>query len=528
MSNIKEILENRDLYRVFGRVNNPLEIDIFLKKFPFSEVLEYYQSQNKVVDYRYFVCLMESNFNEVIKIEKDNKDFMINFIKASENFYSLFAYVNLESFYIIMKYIEDDNELYKDFNLCIGSIASDLIFDYISNSNNDIINAKLLNDNKIAYELFMNNDSRAYRYLSEGLVELKLVKLPEMILNSDFIFEKLKNVDFEDMKKNIDELCKINKSTILYEKLRKYEEELIESYNPSTGLLNYYENEHEKFDPILLTYTSNYEKNSERIFNEMLIDILFNDNYHNVVLNIKEIFRYIKNVDDSIINHELLDLYNKVTSLGELSYEEKMNIYNKYKDKNLNTLFYKDLRKYRDYMLKNMVDQIKLPNTKIKYQNTDIYLLNGEDFNLIIRALPRKFDPSFKINRECFSIINQTNISHFEGDYVYGYKNIDPNLIATVNEDDAYSSDDTSTHYVNRLMTTDELCEYNYINEIQIINRDSKTIKPDYIIAFDSISEVVLNEAKRLEIPIIVINTKVYTTGIKPSTKFDSDRERYM
>ena len=72
-------------------------------------------------------------------------------------------------------------------------------------------------------------------------------------------------------------------------------------------------------------------------------------------------------------------------------------------------------------------------------------------------------------------------------------------------------------------------------SEIQLANRKSKTnerkyetIKPSYMVCFDVINEDVVEEAKRLRIPIILINKKILVEENKTDIILDRNNDVYV
>jgi hypothetical protein len=115
-------------------------------------------------------------------------------------------------------------------------------------------------------------------------------------------------------------------------------------------------------------------------------------------------------------------------------------------------------------------------------------------------------------------------------DYYYGYYHIDKNKIMHVFENDSYSVDldAKNTKAINRIMTKEEITNVQGYSEIQIANEKiDKTyyaLKPDYLVVFNLISEKEIKEAKRLNIPIIKIESEKYQNKSKePSHMFDTD-----
>lgn len=165
-----------------------------------------------------------------------------------------------------------------------------------------------------------------------------------------------------------------------------------------------------------------------------------------------------------------------------------------------------------------------------KKLKTDVYYLNGEEFNMIVRGLSNEYLPLKYNNSECFSLIGTDNIETVNSDYLYGYYNLDIKNILHVFENDAFSADmdnGDSTKRINRIMTPETINSYSGYSEIQIKTGDT-TLLPDYVVAFDEITKLQIKEANRLGIPIVLINTKVYNKNASKESHFLDDSFKYV
>ena len=124
--------------------------------------------------------------------------------------------------------------------------------------------------------------------------------------------------------------------------------------------------------------------------------------------------------------------------------------------------------------------------------------------------------------RDCYSLISNENTAVYnEESYIYGYDYIDISRILHINENDSFSTDNynknnITTHMVNRIMSSEEIInkssEFTNYSEIQIENKKLDTcyeaLSPSYIISYDKITKDVLDESRRLNIPICIIKKK--------------------
>ncbi|UKI27384.1 MAG: hypothetical protein L6V91_01755 [Bacilli bacterium] len=86
---------------------------------------------------------------------------------------------------------------------------------------------------------------------------------------------------------------------------------------------------------------------------EVIVDALFCDNIYNVWLNIREMLRYNNSMSssDRIINGERVSFYELIFDFDNVSSNDKIELFNKFKDKSINFMFYDDLRKIEELCL---------------------------------------------------------------------------------------------------------------------------------------------------------------------------------
>ena len=100
--------------------------------------------------------------------------------------------------------------------------------------------------------------------------------------------------------------------------------------------------------------------------------------------------------------------------------------------------------------------------------------------------------------------INRKNI------YVYGYKNIDPKYGYAI----SYSDSFTNNRFRDGIYETSNFPPvYFPMDEVNLatINEDGiyKEIIPDFVVAYDEISDNIVKESKRLNIPIVLLKRKI-------------------
>lgn len=282
-------------------------------------------------------------------------------------------------------------------------------------------------------------------------------------------------------------------------------------------------------------------KNTKEKISEIVVDGLFKDSIYNIWINIKEILRFHKKLQDKekILSKEKIDFYQKILNIDALSNSDKIKLYNGLKGKNMALLFYQDwykVRKYSYQKMKESLFKIKRKGNLFCYQKSlkekvPIYELDGQDFFMLVNCRD-EYKSTDIVRRYCYSLISPYNMEVFNNKkFIYGYSDFSLDEIMHVFEDDIASSGNFNTNsfttsFVNRIMMPEAISYSKGYSEIQMVNKrvDSElknfyTRRPNYLVVFDTIEERHLQEAKRLNIPIVVIPISKYKKQIKESEK---------
>lgn len=239
--------------------------------------------------------------------------------------------------------------------------------------------------------------------------------------------------------------------------------------------------------------------------------------------------------------------------------EEKIRLFNFLKDKDISALLYDDLRKLKNHSynaiancLTNFKTSGTLKNSQLSNkQGIDIYELNGEQFYVLVKSMEpvsdqdniNKVNLEIKtsdtlIKRGCYSLIGSDDISVYSRKFVYGFYSFEPNNIISAFERDCFSrendeiilNENYGTLLVNRLMTPSQIVNglspdrrVGY-REIQITGN----LQPDFIVAFDEIDDLIIDESKKMNIPVVVINTKKYNNKKKRSNPANNEELMYI
>ena len=383
---------------------------------------------------------------------------------------------------------------------------------------------------------FLINDNRALQVVEiKGINSFLTNKIPVNILDSDIVFSQLLNEkSLTRLRCNINKIEQHNNTNILERKLKKYYNQILKCI-----LTNQYDDMKEMF--------SYYNNDAKVVAKNIFFNYLFEDSMENVLINLNEMFRYQSNEKNLFMSKSNLDFYKKVLSIDNLDAKEIVNMIYTFSTLNITSMFYDDIRLLKDDSYKKIVHNLYKPNEKninSELSNKfgiDVYELNGEDFNMMIRVTS-DINPTTLHKFDCYSLIGSKNISHFhyasyDEDLIFGFCNLNYQNISGVLEKDSMTKqeDGSKSMYVNRIMTSKEIIEgdesyseINIQNNIAQNEKEFNTIKPDFIVAYDEITESISKAAKKYSVPIVIINSKKYINQI--TSTFESphqyDREQ--
>ena len=538
-------------------------------------------------EYKLFVCLMEESPDEVLEWILVDNNLLREYINISDNMYSM---VSMFSYDFIVKLIYKLEELgfgTGNVSFNFSSVNSEDKIRLLDEGFSDETIIKLIDyfDDKAKSYFFLNDKRAIYLYKKvsgfTNLIRSGVRFSRDILLQNDF-FDKLKHSNFSEFRRNINAVEKYNDPLIIQSKLSKYYDELINEYDKDRGIFKYYGN---VFDnPSLLkenmrddfifnfdvryVFTSYIDynddgklvlKNSDELLDklknitslklsEVIVDALFCDNIYNVWLNIREMLRYNEKMipSDRIIADERVSFYELIFNFDNVSSDDKIELFNKLKDKNINSMFYDDLRKLKDYAYDRIRDDMfvisnnsdKISDELSKKYGTPVYDLRDSKYTMMVRALGCRYQEGTNNSRDCYSIVSdENNEVHGNYDNIYGYSSFDNDRVIHMLEMDSFSSDirDRSgvSRYVNRIMTSKELTNGSgWYSEVDIANRKDdngkyETMKPDFVIAYDFVSDLNVIESKRLGIPIVLIKKSLLKDSDRIYTGFNDDVDIY-
>lgn len=545
-------------------------------------------------EYKFFVVLCENDINNTILWILQNDNLFKEFFMKVDNFYSMFCDLDYDLIVKIIYKLDEYRDYFHDKGYDFLSLinkdnqkallgenfSDDIILKLIGYFNIDTLSYFFLNDRR-SIDLF-EKIPNINGYINSG------VKFNDSILSSQRFFNRLKSSSFVIFRKNINTVETYNNPIVIEQKLKKYYDELISSYdseevmfgeywgvlnNPSL-LYNYYDKDTFIFSYDIVLLFEKYlscddddnlyfkdrdaliqilKMETSKKISEVVIDALFSDNIYNVGINIREMIRYNNKLDknDKALDDDRVAFYKMILDFDNISSKDKIKLFNEFKDRNFSLTFYDDLRKLKDAsydMIKN--DLLDLSKYSDKVSSIDcertqclVYDLRDSKYTMLVRS---KFPHKDKSNkrRNCYSIISDENNNTFDqgednDKIIYGYNSFLNDRVIHMLEQDAFSSDAYNdnkdvSNYVNRIVSKDELVlGSDCYSEVELVNMQDKNGKyinqrPDFIAVYDNIRDIDITESKRLNIPIVIIRKNILDKNERIDMEFDREKDRYV
>ena len=552
--------------------NNQKFLDLFLS----TDISKYYASlknlNNKTYDLIVNRCLeLNKDVNLIGQlISYFNKDYQLKFIDKYDYPNDLIYEMLKRNPKILgKKILEKYNIDLTSHNISIKGLidaGKSLSFEDMAKRNGDsfvssggeifLLSSDLLNT-EVAQKLWNELNVYEYRFLINdanycgdptNLNNYAKTKEEEFILNTDYpkIYQNIFNM--------INKLSNLDSSSNEYRDIFRNLIRQIQIFpNEYTNLRELIFNG-EFAETINLITKSLDEKKSDYI-----IDYHFEENYYNVMYDLKELleFYYAGNID---IPEDRLYLYQQIVNIDMLSSHEKIELHNQLKQYNMMEIFYDDMSFARKQVRKAIKDYSMVKEELVKFKDeelsneygVDVYNIEDNPFFAIVKS---------NINREdnlpvghSYSLVGNGCISVFgtpeyNGTYVYDSSDLNPEQIVHVFPRDSFTMykpfrfTSNATDRVEQLMMPDELL-YNKrtYNEILILEHgrtqtdiDSRIPKLKKIALYcvDQITAKDVETAKIHNIGIMLINSKKYNKGIEmPSSIYrhlgNDDFNTYM
>ena len=292
-----------------------------------------------------------------------------------------------------------------------------------------------------------------------------------------------------------------------------------------------------EFDEVINLITKSLDEKKS----DYIIDYHFEENYYNVMYDLKELleFYYAGNID---IPEDRLYLYQQILNIDMLSSQEKIELHNELKQYNMMEIFYDDMSFARKQVRKAIKDYSMVKEELVKFKDeelsneygVDVYNIEDNPFFAIVKSninaednLPVGHSYSL-VGNGCISVFGTPKYSDT---YVYDSSDLNPEQIVHIFPRDSFtmyrpfSFTDQATNRVEQLMMPDELL-YNKrtYNEILILERGKKEtdidsripkLKRIALYCVNQITAKDVETAKIHNIGIMLINSKKYNKGIE-------------
>lgn len=486
------------------------------------------------------------------------------------------------------------SELFSDLSLAYQihliekeELSYDLIYEILRKVNIPIICNKILNkynidlsNDKIYLEGFFSNAKMSVlKALSKRKCEnviIEEINIPSRMITKDVAKRIWNEYDIFQVRKIINDANYVTDTSLINQYVKQQEECLIMSADKN-GFIEPYSSFYTKYNMYLEIkrlyehdnkYLENYEelaykflpqlKNvlgdefyhiedisfeqiekrlrelNDFVLSNHIIDYHFEENYYNIMLDVRELLRFYFN-GDVIIPTEHIELYEKISNIDYLPYEEKIELHQYLKQFNMMEMFYDDMRIARDvvnesikeYSLsKETIQEYRDDALSLKY-GVDVYKLDGDYFFGIVKSGNRMSDDY--PTGHSFSLIGNNGLATF-GDlenadtFLYDSDTLNPEQIVHVFPYDSftlYKPFETILSFTDRVYTLgmpEELVGGSY-NEILILEQGLKSTEFDKRISklhklalycLDEIKEKDIQSAKENGVGIILVDSSKY------------------
>lgn len=532
--------------------NNQKFLDLFLS----TDISKYYASLKNLNNKTYDLIV-----NRCLELNKDinltgqlisyfNKDYRLKFIDKYDYPNDLiYEMLKRNPKLLGKKILEKYNIDLTSHNISIKGLVDagkSLSFEDMAKRNGDsfvssggeifLLSSDLLNT-EVAQKLWNELNVYEYRFLINdanycgdptNLNNYAKTKEEEFILNTNYpeIYQNIFNM--------INKLSNLDSSSSEYHNIFRNLIRQIQIFpNEYTNLRMLIFNG--EFDEVINLITKSLDEKKS----DYIIDYHFEENYYNVMYDLRELleFYYAGNID---IPKDRLYLYQQIVNIDMLSSEEKIELHNKLKQYNMMEIFYDDMSFARKKVRESLKDYAMVKDELIKYKDeelsneygVDVYNINDNPFFAIVKSGIRADDSlpvghSYSlVGNGCISVFGDLNSSNT---YVYDATNLNSEQIVHIFPRDSFtmykpfSFTSNATNRVEQLMMPDELL-YNKrtYNEVLILEQGSKQtdidsripkLKRIALYCVDKITAKDVEMAKINDVGIMLINSKNYNKG---------------
>lgn len=453
-----------------------------------------------------------------------------------------------------------ENPYFKNLILDDKYDISKIIFKGVS------FNEEVLSDKRFIEKLVNEEDIRKYRFMMDSLY-----KNNSLLYLSDI--ENKRNVYYDNIINSYDkDLGMFKKYADIFNSLvvdgRLIDQQIFFDLNLKANLddcicydiyTTFFDRKLDDFDKIAALKVAFMEATCLE-FKEILVDRYYEDIIYNFKLNLENLIKF--NNEQKVINDQNMERYLRLLKILNSDSIVDIDFYKSFdKNKNYVEEYYDDFyaSRQKSYSLINNslvnIENIKKQKNKelSSLYGVDIYEFNGEQFYLlihntsIVKSNVQNIDNIVE-NYECdgnsMSLISHLKTTFFNDSsdmIVLGYNNLDVDRFVHIYNADSNSYYDKksgiATNKLNKLYTPAGLIKdtgsYNEIvYQVRTDNTEdlAKTLKPSYVVAFDKVTPVDIEFAKKFNIPIIKINREKYENyecGTSKNIEYGNDIIEY-
>ncbi len=526
-------------------VKDPQIIDLILKDISsYYAQIRYFSLETSLI---IFNKALEKNDDDILKylftyLSTDAQDKVLDRLN---NHKAVLQYLILVARPSIVNRIINERKI----NLADPEIRYDSLFAHAKEEQGKSKNERNTNNTKI--EEITINPSLLTKEVAEAIFnKYHIFKVRNIINNADYctdtsylnryiknqesaIIESSANKALISPYKEIYELLiQINQ----LEQERKYKESdklYRQLYNLLNNTLPEHENEviRKAFKKGEAELLEELEKLSNFKIANLIIDYHFEENYHNIMIDIEELLNLHFSGNISL-SEEKLYLYQDIRNIDCLSRNQQMELHKRLKNINMIEMFYDDMSYARTLVRQALKDAAITKSELEQYRDAklseeygiDVYNIEDNPFFAIVKS-GRKAPDQLPTGHS-FSLVGNGGIATWQdtGNYVYDSEELNPEQIIHIYPFDSFtlakpnSLNSSPTTRINTLMMPDELVEYSYsYNEILILEQGKQETDIDKSIprlkriakfCVDQITEEDIREAELQGIGIMLINSK--------------------
>ena len=568
---------------LFNRTDNWKKSDIISYTIVYSNYKdELFKNENYMS--AFFKCDI-SNFYAILKGLKD-ETYELILKSCTSNLSTLDHLDELISYFskdyklkLVQNWPYSMDHLYKLIN-SLGYFEIDILDTILTKYNIDLSSPKINLQNLVS--IIKENNDKAFEFKNSSFKndDYHDYLLPPNLITNSLASRIWQNYDIFKARKMLNELVYICDPSTIHEYFKKKEDSIINHVSSNKLLDNFeelwnsfkefkecdddtfiekrknYVNIARGFDTFVIEnmetlYVNNkqeaYEflkKCSDNCISNYIIDYHFEENYHNIMIDINELlnFYYSGNIS---LPMEKVGIYDRIRNIDLLSTEEKLELHNELKTMNVKEMFYDDMAYSREVVGELLKEQTLNKESIQEYRDeelskkygVDVYVIEDNPFFALVKT-GRKFD-DFPTGHS-FSMVGGGVIGVFgsvesSNTFVYDTSNLNPKQLVHVYPFDSYTLykpfelSFNASDYVNRLATPEELTKEtssvgsNMYNEILILERGLKNTDLDLSIpelnklalyCMDNISEKDVEVAKSQGVGLFLVNSNNYDKGM--------------